>query len=93
MKLDRSLDTAEEASSVATLVGNSPFILVTSAYHMPRAVRLMQLAGARPNTRAHRSAGTPAPGIWRLGMAANLISTPECPERALHEYMGLAIVK
>jgi uncharacterized SAM-binding protein YcdF (DUF218 family) len=42
-----SLDTHGEARSVQALVGASPFILVTSAYHMPRAMRLMERAGAR----------------------------------------------
>jgi uncharacterized SAM-binding protein YcdF (DUF218 family) len=33
--MDRALDTAQEARDVAALLGRSPFILVTSAYHMP----------------------------------------------------------
>jgi uncharacterized SAM-binding protein YcdF (DUF218 family) len=91
VKLDQPLDTAEEARSVAALVGKSQFILVTSAYHMPRAVRLMELAGARP---------IPAPtgqltplrpdfGIraWIPGVGSLLKTT-----RAIHEYLGMAIV-
>jgi uncharacterized SAM-binding protein YcdF (DUF218 family) len=46
--VDKPLDTAQEAREVARLFGNSQFVLVTSAYHMPRAVRLMIRAGAHP---------------------------------------------
>jgi uncharacterized SAM-binding protein YcdF (DUF218 family) len=87
--LDRSLDTGDEAREVAALIGAAPFILVTSAYHMPRAVRLMERAGAHP---------IPAPTghyvdeasdrDWRalLPNSTDLRKT----ERAMHEYLGLA---
>jgi uncharacterized SAM-binding protein YcdF (DUF218 family) len=86
--LDEALDTAAESRSVARLLGNAPFILITSAYHMPRAVRLMKLAGTQP---------IPAPtgqlsydsNIWDwrqwLPSSSGLCKT----ERALHEYLGL----
>jgi uncharacterized SAM-binding protein YcdF (DUF218 family) len=91
VKLDKSLDTAEEAGSVHALVGSSPFILVTSAYHMPRAMLLMQLAGAHPiaaptGQLASRHAVFAARG-WIPGTSS--LRKTEC---ALHEYMGLAIV-
>jgi uncharacterized SAM-binding protein YcdF (DUF218 family) len=91
VKLDTPLDTAEEASGVAALVGSAPFILVTSAYHMPRAMRLMQLAGARPipaptGQMAPRQIDFDARG-W-IPRSSSLRKT----ERALHEYMGLAIL-
>jgi uncharacterized SAM-binding protein YcdF (DUF218 family) len=91
VKLDKSMDTAEEAGSVSALVGPSPFILVTSAYHMPRAMRLMQLAGAHPiaaptGQLAPRHAVFAARG-WIPGTLS--LRKTEC---ALHEYMGLAIV-
>jgi uncharacterized SAM-binding protein YcdF (DUF218 family) len=92
VKLDKSLDTAEEAGSVVALLGASPFILVTSAYHMPRAMRLMQLAGAHPIA---APTGQLAPlhatfsaGGW-IPATASLRKT-EC---ALHEYIGLAFIK
>jgi uncharacterized SAM-binding protein YcdF (DUF218 family) len=91
VKLDKALDTAEEASNVAALAGQSPFILVTSAYHMPRAMRLMQLAGARPipaptGQLARRQFDFGA-GEW-IPRSSSLRKT----ELALHEYLGLAIV-
>jgi len=89
--LDHALDTAQEARDVFALLGRSPFILVTSAYHMPRAMRLMHRAGANP---------VPAP-------TAQVLHTQRAAERfglipgsrglrkteaALHEYMGIAAV-
>ena len=38
------IDTHTEALAIARLVGSKPFILVTSASHMPRAVELFRRA-------------------------------------------------
>jgi uncharacterized SAM-binding protein YcdF (DUF218 family) len=90
--LDRALDTKEEARDVAKLMGNTPFLLVTSASHMPRAMQLMRRAGARPipaptGQRAlrHRDLGLRMilPTSEGLGMS----------ERALHEYLGLVAIR
>jgi uncharacterized SAM-binding protein YcdF (DUF218 family) len=87
--LDKPLDTAAEAQAVAALLGDAPFILVTSAYHMPRAVRLMRRAGARPiSAPTDQRAGDPIAHYWSyfLPSSAGLRRT----EFALHEYLGLA---
>ena len=87
---DRALDTEQEARDIAALLGQSPFILVTSAYHMPRAMRLLRRAGANP---------VPAPTgqgyHGRQGERFGLIPTSRGlrkTEAALHEYLGLAAV-
>ncbi len=79
-------DTSEEAAAVVKLLGQAPFILVTSAYHMPRAMRLMQRAGARPIP-APTSQRTGLPARWSAWVPGSegLGST----ERAAHEYVGL----
>lgn len=86
--LDRPLDTNQESRTIALLMESRPFLLVTSASHMPRAMRLMQRVGARPipAPTGHRALGMPA-GCWRcwLPTAAGLRKT----ERAVHEYLGL----
>jgi uncharacterized SAM-binding protein YcdF (DUF218 family) len=87
--LDHALNTAQEARDVAALLGQAPFILVTSAYHMPRAMRLMLRAGARP---------LPAPTGQLLRVMRNADRFGVFPgsrglhktETALHEYWGLA---
>jgi len=42
-------DTEDEALSAKKLIGDKPFILVTSAYHMKRAVKWFTLQGLHPN--------------------------------------------
>jgi uncharacterized SAM-binding protein YcdF (DUF218 family) len=88
--LPDALDTAEEARNVVRALGAAPFLLVTSAYHMPRAMRLMRREGAHP---------IPAPTGQLLGTGAiswgTVLPSEEAlrrSERALHEYMGIAAV-
>jgi uncharacterized SAM-binding protein YcdF (DUF218 family) len=90
--LDRPLDTHQEAQAVAALVGSRPFILVTSAYHMPRAMRLMALAGAHPIAApTGQLCDMPPLKGWRkfVPTSGGLRKT----ERAIHEYLGLAALK
>ena len=46
--LGKPRDTREEAVSVRGIVGAAPFVLVTSAAHMPRAMRVFAEAGLHP---------------------------------------------
>lgn len=83
------LDTAAEARGVASLLNGAPFVLVTSAYHMPRAVRLMQRVGQHPIPAAtgQRVGASPGGDLHRwLPTSAGMRDT----EIALHEYLGLA---
>lgn len=41
-------DTEEEARAVRNLLGKKPFVLVTSASHMPRAMRIFEAEGLQP---------------------------------------------
>jgi len=87
--LDRPLDTSEEALAIAKLVEDKPFILVTSAYHMPRAVSLMRRAGLHPiPAPTGQLAGGPVPGDWAKFMPT--FGGLRKSERAIHEYLGLA---
>ena len=83
-------NTYEEARLVWEAIGDEPFILVTSASHMPRAMLLTRKAGVNPipaptaiRTATTRSARDPA---YYLPSASAL----EMTERAFHEYMGIA---
>jgi uncharacterized SAM-binding protein YcdF (DUF218 family) len=88
---DQALDTRGEARAVAKLLGRSPYLLVTSAYHMPRAMWAMREAGTEPIA---APTGQRAFGALRLAWrdflpgSAGLGDT----ERALHEYLGLAAI-
>jgi uncharacterized SAM-binding protein YcdF (DUF218 family) len=43
-----AMDTASEAHSISKLVGKEPFALVTSAFHIPRALQQFREAGTNP---------------------------------------------
>jgi uncharacterized SAM-binding protein YcdF (DUF218 family) len=45
---DRPRDTFEEAELLEPLLADHPFVLVTSAAHMPRALGLFRVAGLQP---------------------------------------------
>ncbi len=86
--LDFPLDTDDESRAVANLLGRAPFVLVTSAYHMPRSMQLMRRAGAHPiPAPAGERLGKPPATWWRALVPSGwgLRNT----ERALHEYLGL----
>lgn len=89
--MDHALNTAQEARDVVAVLGHSRFILVTSAYHMPRAMRLMRRAGA---------AAVPAPtgqmvhaqrALERFGLIPGSRGLHKT-ETALHEYLGLLAI-
>jgi len=87
--LSDPLDTNTEAHAIVTVLGASPFILVTSASHMPRAVRLIERAGGHPIAApTGQQVLRMTADSWRglLPTAFSLHKT----ERALHEYLGLA---
>jgi len=46
--LDQPRDTRQEAASVKLLVGKQPFLLVTSANHLPRAMGFFEAQGLSP---------------------------------------------
>ncbi|HDT0415844.1 TPA: envelope biogenesis factor ElyC [Klebsiella michiganensis] len=46
--LDKPKDTEEEAAAVKMAIGDAPFLLVTSASHLPRAMLFFRRAGLTP---------------------------------------------
>lgn len=84
-----SRDTKDEARLLRPILGTAPFLLVTSASHLPRAMRLFEAQGMQPlpvPTR-HLARG-------RLGFSWGKF-WPEATqlrksERAIYEYLGLA---
>lgn len=83
-----SLDTKDEARIIKTMLGSQPFILVTSAYHMPRSMALFTAQGMRP---------LPAPvghlarceKAFALKMFFPCAEAIDKAETALHEILGL----
>jgi len=88
----KSQDTEDEARLIRPMVGGEPFILVTSASHVPRSMALFQNMGMNPiaaptDYLARQSWSLEVdelyPGSEGLGFA----------ERAVYEYLGIAWAK
>jgi uncharacterized SAM-binding protein YcdF (DUF218 family) len=85
----KSHNTEQEARFIKPIVGATPFILVTSAYHMSRAMDLFRKLGMRP-------VAAPTDYIVKYGGA--IIPNGIYPgsyglyeaERVVYEYLGMA---
>jgi len=87
-----SKDTESEAKNVKLLVKDRPFVLVTSALHIPRALALFKKQGMTPYP---VSAGYLNKGTGEL-RADMIFPGPVAlykSERAVYEYMGLLWAK
>ncbi len=78
-------DTKDEAQALKKRIGSKPFLLVTSAYHMPRAMKLFQREGTNPIAAPGDFNRPEEDGINSIFRSDHLEKT----ERALHEYLGL----
>ena len=84
--------TAEEAAGVRARVGDEPVVLVTSAVHMPRAVRIFAKAGLTvvPSPTGHRAL-VRRNSIWNW-----ITSFPErvaYADAVTHELLGLLAIR
>lgn len=81
-----SMDTYANAIEVKPIVKDDPFLLVTSAAHMPRAIRIFQILGMK---------SIPAPADFRQKEHFNVYDyvpsgeSLTTMEYAIHEYLGL----
>jgi len=81
-------DTEDEARQVRALLGDRPFALVTSAWHMPRTVALMQKAGLHPLPCPADFVARPNPGFRWNDWTCDL-SGLERSTKAIYERLGL----
>lgn len=85
--LDRPLDTEQEAAQVAALVGQRPFLLVTSANHLPRAMRFFTAQGLHPIPAPANQLAINSPlNIWDRVMPSSMFLGHS--ERAVYETLG-----
>ena len=87
-------NTAEEAAAVSALMkqrqpGNPRIILVTSAFHMPRAQRRFEQAGLSVTAFPVDFAGSSAGGMGVLGVLPTAIALADT-QSALREFYGRA---
>ena len=78
-------DTQEEAIFTKSIVGKEPFVLVTSASHIPRSMKLFESLGLHP---------IPAPTNFYKDEFRGFLRVPDLDSfskstRAIHEYYGM----
>ncbi len=83
-----SLDTKDHPLYVRHIVKNEPFILVTSAFHMPRAMKLFAKQGLVPIP-APAGHWKPPKEFWSPGNLFPSASGLRLAELAYHEYLGI----
>ena len=89
LEVDRTaLDTEQEAANLARRIGKQPFVLVTSAFHMPRAMALFRHAGTSPIAAPTHHVTLDEPGVGLLEFLPESGSLSVL-EWGLHEYLGL----
>ena len=82
-------DTKEEAVFTKSIVGNEPFVLVTSATHMPRSMRLFKSLGLNPIA---------APTNFQKDEFSDYLAAPDIVQlensrMSMHEYIGIVWAK
>lgn len=87
--LTKPKDTRQEAAEVAKVVGDRPFLLVTSASHLPRAMIFFQQQGLKPFPAPANQLAIRSP----LNFWERVIPSPlwlEHSDRAIYEGLGRA---
>jgi uncharacterized SAM-binding protein YcdF (DUF218 family) len=87
-----SRDTQDQARFVGGIVGDEPFVLVTSAIHMPRAMLLFRRQGMNPVAAPAEIADVSSRGISPASFFPRAASLGKV-EAAWHEYLGLLWAK
>jgi uncharacterized SAM-binding protein YcdF (DUF218 family) len=82
-------NTKDHPLYIRNLVQSDPFILVTSAFHMPRAMKMFQKQGLLPIP-APAGYWSPPPHFWSWENFSPTASGVRLAELAYHEYVGLA---
>lgn len=82
-----SRDTAENAVQTSKMVGNSPFVVVTSGVHLRRTELLYRNLGFKP---IMAPADLAHPESWELFSVLPQVGALAATSSAVHEYLGLA---
>lgn len=86
--LDSPRDTEEEAAAIAQLLGNTPFILVTAASHLPRAMIFFHRQGLHPLPAPANQMVTATPrNFWETAFPSPAWLMRS--QRAIYERLGL----
>ena len=82
-------DTREEALFTKSIIGDEPFILVTSATHMPRAMMLFESLGLHPIAAPTDFHKKKFDGYFKMPSVGSFFKS----QIAMHEYMGMLWAK
>jgi uncharacterized SAM-binding protein YcdF (DUF218 family) len=90
-RADDPRTTGDEARAVRALAREGPVVLVTSATHMPRAVRLFEREGVRviPAPTGHRAVGAASILGWLSRMPHRIVYA----DAVAHELVGLVALR
>jgi uncharacterized SAM-binding protein YcdF (DUF218 family) len=88
----KSKDTRDEALFIKPIVGNEPFVLVTSASHIPRSMALFKKLGMNPipSPIGHRVKDEQGLNYYSFFPSPGNIQKSEL---AIHEYLGMTWAK
>jgi uncharacterized SAM-binding protein YcdF (DUF218 family) len=81
-------DTEDEADTISKVVGTQPFLLVTSASHMPRALALFRRRGANPIAASAFLYTMDEPGFSGSDLVPSA-GALNASNAGMHEYIGL----
>ncbi|MGQ9898330.1 MAG: ElyC/SanA/YdcF family protein [Acidobacteriota bacterium] len=81
-------NTVEEIAALAGLVGQEPFLLVTSAAHMPRALEACRKQGLHALPAPTDFQSVASDGVWTPGDIYPSGAGLHRSERAMYEYLG-----
>ncbi len=81
---EKAKDTQEEALYVKQIVGDDKFILVTSASHMPRAIKIFKSESLKPIAAPTDFLSKEDGDYGRVPSAKEILKT----EKAMHEHIG-----
>ncbi len=87
---DKSRNTFESAKNIKEMLGDEPFFLVTSAYHLPRGMETFRKMGLNP---------IPAPADFKIKKYYDILDFFPNAENlrnsdlAFHEYFGILFYK
>jgi uncharacterized SAM-binding protein YcdF (DUF218 family) len=85
LKMDKPVDTRQEALEAKKIIGTKPFILVTSASHMKRSILLFKKLGLNPIAAPTYHLGHESKNYSSIFSSENLYKV----KVAFHEYLGL----
>jgi uncharacterized SAM-binding protein YcdF (DUF218 family) len=93
VRLDDTRDTEDEALELARRLDHKPFLLVTSAWHLPRAMTLCENVGLHPVPAPADFMVHPGEDVTGWNLFAWDLGALERSTKAIHERLGLFWVR